>query len=518
MRIHPFAKRPAVVVSALVLILALAALASTAMVRAIAWPSKQLAVEPIERFAVDGEAAARRLSGAIRYATISDVDPAKVDPAAFDALHRHLEASFPAVRAQLLRETVNGASLLYTWRGTDASARPIVLQAHQDVVPVEPGTEARWEHGAFSGDVTGGFIWGRGTLDDKGDMLAILEAVEALASAGYRPSRTVYLAFGHDEEVGGEQGAARIVALLRSRGVRPEFVLDEGGAITRGIVPNLDGPVALVGVAEKGYLSVELSAGSGGGHSSMPPATTAVGRVAAAVADLEANPLPGTLDGVAGLMFDHLAPEWPLLPRLAMANRWLLGGLVDRQIGASPGGGALLRTTTAATVIEGGVKDNVLPSRARAVVNFRIKPGETVEGVLDHVRRTTRDRGVAVRVDPGGHAAEPSPVSRVDSEGYRTIARTIRQVMPGTVVAPTLVLGGTDSAHFVPISDDVYRFCPYALGPDDTARLHGLDERISIAAYADCVRFHVQLLRNAAPPAADPARPRSRGAIPEVAR
>jgi carboxypeptidase PM20D1 len=367
---------------------------------------------------------------------------------------------------------------------------------HMDVVPVEAGTERAWSHPPFSGDLADGFIWGRGTLDDKCGVMAVFEAVELLLKQGFQPRATVYLAFGHDEEIGGEGGAGRIVEVLALRKIRLKYVLDEGLAITQGIVPGLEKPAALVGIAEKGSASIELSAEAVGGHSSMPPEQTAVGIVAAAVRVLERNPMTASLDGPAALLFDRLGPEMPFLTRLAIANRWLFGRLIIAELAGSPATNALVRTTTAATIFEGGVKENVLPARARAVVNFRIKPGDTIDGVLAHVRKTVADSRVTIKLlDPAG-ARSASAVSRTTSAGFRTIERTIRQVSPGTLVAPSLVLGATDSRKFEVVADDVYRFLPYVLGPDDTRRVHGIDERISVESYRDCVRFYAQLLKN----------------------
>ena len=451
-----------------------ASLTAFALIRAAAWTSAQLTVEAIHRLEID-DGPIQRLAGAIKLPTVSRSETADADFAAFDALHRHLENSFPRVYASLVPEVIGGHSLLFTWTGEEPAAKPLLLLGHMDVVPVEAGTESAWSHGPFSGDVDGGFVWGRGTLDDKSGVMAILEAVEILLKQGFKPRQTVLLAFGHDEEIGGQAGAARIAAFLKSRGIRVKYVLDEGSAVTDGIVPGLNGPAALVGIAEKGFASVELAAVVTGGHSSMPPAQTAVGVVAAAIHALESHPMPAALDGPAALLFDWLGPEMPFLMRLPLANRWLFGALIVRQLEATPTTAAILRTTTAATIFEGGVKDNVLPARARAVVNFRIKPGNSVGAVLDHVKKVIGDRRVRIELLASSTARDPSPVSRTGSEGFETIARTIRQVLPRAVVAPSLVLAATDTRHYEDLADDVYRFLPYIVGPEDTP--HPRDRR-----------------------------------------
>lgn len=474
---------------------AMVAVGVIAIGRALLAKSVQIKVAPIPKIVVD-DAAISRFAGAIRLPTVSHGGGSGPDLEALAAFRRHLEASFPRVHAALAREIVNGESLLFTWKGTDETAKPILLMAHMDIVPVEPGTERSWTHGPFSGDVAGGFVWGRGTLDDKVSVMAILEAVEFLLSKRSLPGPTILLAFGHDEEIGGQAGAARVAAILKERGIHVKYALDEGSVITTGIIPGLKSPAALIGIAEKGSASIELVALSPGGHSSMPPPQTAAGIIAAALASLEAHPMPAAVDGPIAGLFDRLAPEMPFWSRLAITNQWLLGGMIVGQLEKSPTTNAALRTTTAVTIIEAGVKDNVLPARARAVVNFRIKPGDSVKDVLAHVQEVVSDRRVEIRLLYPDSAAGPSRQSSSDSLAFRTIEKTIRQVMPDAVVAPSLVVAATDTRHYEELADDVYRFQPIVLGPDDTRRIHGTDERIAVEGYKDCVRFYVQLLVN----------------------
>jgi carboxypeptidase PM20D1 len=289
-----------------------------------------------------------------------------------------------------------------------------------------------------------------------------------------------------------------IAARLAERGVKPDLVLDEGGAVVAGFLPGMDRPVATIGVAEKGYLSVELSVQSEGGHSSIPPPQTAVGILSAAVARLEEHPVPANLDAVVRGTLDHLGPELPFLARAVTANLWLFAPFVERTLARVPATNASIRTTTAATMFAAGVKENILPSTGRAVVNFRILPGDSVESVLQHVRRVVGDP--RVEVNPLPYANEPSPVAPPDSEAFRVLHRTVRQIFPDAVVAPSLVLGATDARHYVSLTPNVYRFLPIRLLPDDVRRFHGIDERLAIEDYATAVRFYVQLLRNLAGP------------------
>jgi len=368
--------------------------------------------------------------------------------------------------------------------------------SHQDVVPVEPGTEKDWTHPAFSGLIDGGWIWGRGALDDKVGVLAILEATETLLARDFQPQRTVYFAFGHDEEVGGNQGAAAIAALLERRGIHPELILDEGGLIAEGMVQGIKQPVALIGTAEKGYLSVELVAEAAGGHSSMPPRHGAIGKLAEAVEKLEDHPMPARIDGATKRSFEYLAPEMPFVPRLVLANLWLFAPVAERQFAADPPANARIRTTTAATVFQAGIKENVLPHRARAVVNFRILPGDSIEDVLRRVRETV---GPEIRVSATGVTkTEPSPESQDSAPEFALLQRTLAQLFPGTVVSPNLLSGGTDTKHYLRLSRNVYRFLPIRMKAEDLARLHGTNERVGVENYGEIVRFYAQLLRNGA--------------------
>ncbi|HEX8145308.1 MAG TPA: M20 family peptidase [Pyrinomonadaceae bacterium] len=480
----------------LLLIVCLAVLVSVLLVKTFRFTSKQVEVESVEAPAIDKEGVAGRLAQSLRFQTVSSQDGNQFRGEEFLGLHKFLEQSFPRVHSTLSREVVGDYSLLYTWKGSEGG-KPILLMSHQDVVPVEPGTESNWAQPPFEGRIGDGYIWGRGALDDKVGVLGILEAVELLLGEGFQPKRTIYLAFGHDEEAGGRNGAGKIAALLQGRGVNLDYILDEGSAITDGIIPGVSKPVALIGIAEKGILSVELIVESEGGHSSTPPPQTAIGILSRAVSRLEENQMPTSLNGVAGQMFQYVGPEMSFGRRMAFANLWLFRPLVERLLAASPPTNAATRTTTAATIIEGGVKENVLPSKARAIVNFRILPGDSVESVLGHVSRTINDARVKVG-RYGENANEPSAVSNTDSPGYRALQQTIRQLFQGAVVAPSQVIGATDSRHYAGLSSSIYRFVPMTVGPEDLKRIHGTNERISVESYAQCIRFYRQLIVNSA--------------------
>jgi carboxypeptidase PM20D1 len=488
-------KRVLLVLLAAILLLAAAVAANT-------WRqgSRQLQVPPAPPLALDDRAVAEKLAGAVRLRTVSSLDDPDANADEFRKLHAYLQQRFPRLHATLRRELVGGLSLLYTWQGSDPTAKPIALLAHQDVVPIEPGTEGRWSAAPFAGEIRDGQVWGRGTWDDKGNLIAQMEAVEKLLEAGFRPRQTVYLVAGADEEVSGLRGAQQIAKLLESRGVKLDFVLDEGLFIADGMLPGLARPAALVGIAEKGYMSVVLKASGTPGHASAPPppGQTAISKLSAALRRLDEEQLPAALQGVAREMFETLAPEMRGFQRVALSNLWLFGPIVRPQLEKAGSTNAMLRTTTALTIVQAGNKDNVIPGQAEAVVNFRIMPGETRQSVLQHVRVKVGP-GIELRELPG--AVDPTGVSPTTAPSYQVLNRTLRSLFPDVVVTPALYVAGSDSHHFTGLTDNIYRFSPVRVTPADLPRLHGTDERIAVANLGELVRFYHQLLRNLNAPA-----------------
>jgi len=477
-------------------------------VRTVTLASRQVAATAVQPVAVDAAAVGERLAAAVRLKTIASATDVDANAGEFLALHAHLQASFPKAHATLKREVIGKYGLLYTWAGSDPQAAPIALMAHQDVVPIAPGTEGDWQVAPFAGTQKDGFVWGRGAWDDKGNLMSILEAVELRIAAGFQPRGTIYLVFGQDEELRGERGAAQIAKLLKDRGVRLRFVVDEGTLIVEGAVPGLARPAALIGVAEKGGLTLQLTANATPGHSSMPPVTagvSAIGMLSEALVRLEAHPMPFALEGVGRQMFDTLAPEMGGINRVALANLWLFAPLAEAQLKKSPGMNASFRTTTALTVLKAGQVENVLPGRATALVNFRLLPGDASGEVVEHVLGTIANP--AIKVERFGPVLEASRVAPTEGRGYRAIARTLAELHPDVVAAPGLMVGGTDSRHFESIADEIYKFSPMRATLDDLKRFHGTNERISTANYVEMIQFYHQLIGNAS--SADTSQDRS---------
>ena len=464
------------------------------VVRTVRFSSRQVVVSPVARLTLDSAALLDRLSRAVQFRTVSSRDAAQMPGEEFQRFHDFLNEAFPQIDKQLHKETVGGHSLLYTWKGQESGVKPILLMAHMDVVPASGQS---WRHPPFSGAFVDGYVWGRGSMDDKASIMAILEAVEHLLGNGFVPKRTVYLAFGHDEEVGGHGGAAKIAELLRSRAVELEFVLDEGMNILNGIVPGISAPVALIGIAEKGYLSISLTAETAGGHSSIPPAETAIAIVGRALQKLDAQPFPSQLSGPTRQMFEFLGPEMSWTNKLTLANLWLFDPLVRRQLARSPITNAAIRTTVAPTIFNAGVTENVLPPGATAVINLRLMPGDTIASAVARVRRVIDEPNI--KLAPLPVQMEPSSVSDIHSRSFNLMQRTIRQIAPAALVAPSLLVSATDSRHYAGLTKNIFRFLPITLGPDDTKRYHGIDERISVDDYERCVRFYAQLIHNSQP-------------------
>ena len=482
---------PEIVLTILLVIVSLAV--AVVLARTFSFARPPAPVEPAEGVEVMTAAVAEHLSELIRCETVSVGGDHPPRGEAFLELHRALEKMYPRVHASLQRRVINDYSLLYTWPGTRPDLQPILLMAHQDVVPADPATLPEWEHAPFDGQVSDGYIWGRGALDVKNQLVAIMEAVESLLNAGFPPQRTVYLGFGHDEEIGGNQGARQISAWLQKQEIRLEAVLDEGGSLVKGLLPGIEVPVALVGNVEKGYLTLDLTVTGTPGHSSTPPPQTAIGVLAQALARLEANPMPAHVEMIQPL-FQGVGTAAPFVNRMAIANLWLFGGIVRRMLEAKQETNATIRTTTAVTVISGGVKDNILPREAKASVNFRLLPGDRIEDVITHVRRVIDDERVQIR-QKEGFGSGSSPLSPTDTPAYQNLACTIRQVFGDVAVAPYLVLGATDARHYAPICDHVYRFSPVLMMPEDLDRVHGINERIGVEDMAQMVKFFGQLIQ-----------------------
>jgi carboxypeptidase PM20D1 len=455
-------------------------------------PPPEAPAPDLSAYQIDVNLAAQQLSEAVQFNTVS-IGEGLGDRTQFERFQAWMQQRYPAFHAAARREVINELSLLYVWQGSDPAQPPILLLAHQDVVPAPDDTRAAWRVDPFAGTIRDGAVWGRGSIDDKGSLVALLEAANYLAAAGRRPVRTIMFAFGHDEELGGEDGAVRIAATLAQRGVRAWFVLDEGlAALDRH--PLTGGPASLIGIAERGSGTLRVRAVGQPGHSSMPPDDTAVSLVSEAVARIHRMPVRRQLEGGPALgMMRALAPELSLTNRMAVANEWLFGPLLRQRLAGNPAAQALLGTTIAPTMIDGGVRPNVLPGEATAMINFRIHPRDTAADLLRRARQQVADLdGVSVDWYETPHDA--SPTSSTTSSSYALIAALSRASLPQAPVAPALVLAGTDSRHYTDVAENVYRFQPMVFSNEDLEMPHGLNERITTENLERMIRFYIGLM------------------------
>jgi carboxypeptidase PM20D1 len=407
----------------------------------------------------------------------------------FEAFVALLEELYPLVHQHLERERITDFGLLFQWKGERSEADPVVLMAHYDVVPVDESDD--WTFPPFDGRIESGFVYGRGALDDKGPLLVLLEAVENLLAAGFTPARDVLLSFGGNEESFGE-AALTIAETLRKRGVTPWLVLDEGGAVVDAPLPGVRGLAAMIGVGEKGIATLRIEARGEGGHASVPPPLTAVGRVSRAVARLTPGTFrartPRAIPGMLVRFARRSRNPWRMLYRILAAWPWLCA-----RVFAALGGevAAMVRTTIAPTRLDGGTADNVLPSLASATVNLRLALGETVEGAARRVRRRISDPLVTVTVVEGGDA---SPESPIDGPPFALIAAAVGVSHPTAITVPYVTMAATDSRYFHRFWSAVYRFAPLAMSAELRATIHGVDERVAVAELARGEAFYRALI------------------------
>ncbi|GAA4670325.1 M20/M25/M40 family metallo-hydrolase [Nocardioides nanhaiensis] len=429
------------------------------------------------------------LQALVRIPTVSHRDAARTDAGAFDRLLDELAAQFPLVHARLELTRVGTHGLLFRWDGA-SDAQPLVLMAHLDVVPVEG---QQWSRDPFSGEIHDGAVWGRGTLDDKGCVVGICQAVESLLEQDHVPAQDVWLSFGCDEEVSGT-AAQEAVAVLRERGVRPWVVVDEGGAIATEAFPGIRAPLGVVGVTEKGTTDLELRVDGAGGHASTPARHGPTARLARAITRLDDAPMPASLPAPTVELFRRLAAHapLPLRPLFARAER-LRPALTRVLLAAGPETAAMARTTFAVTTLAGSPALNVIATTARAGVNVRVMLGDTVEGVVAHVRRVVADDAVQVNVLEHG---EPSPLSPMTSEdpGFALLERTITEVFPDAVPTPYVMMAATDSRHFTAICERVYRFAPFRMTRAQRQSIHAADEHLGVEALLEGVRWYRRLV------------------------
>ncbi len=433
--------------------------------------------------------------GDISASVLLPTKPNLLAGSAFLELHSYLESAYPEAHQALQREIVGKYSLLYKWAGRDLQKPPVLLMHHLDVAPVVPSSKIEWKYPPFQGVLADGFVWGRGSLDTKVGVAALFEAVTLLLRQGYQPLQTFYFALGHDEEAGGFQGNAQIAQKLHQQEIQLAYVLDEGYPIITPDLPGFTVPIAPIGIAEKGVMHIELQVGGTEGHTAVPSSRNALNLLSESIWRLEQHPMPLHWDGPIQQTLDYLVPEMPFWHQWILANRSWFRPLILWQFSRFPETQALVRTTSVVTTLSGGNHAMQWPIGATATIQFRLHPEDTSKDVLDHVRHSIDNSRVQIR-QHGKIQSEASKTSLTNSRAFQNLQTTIHQVFPQVVVAPALLVAATDSRHYAALTDNIFRFSPWFVASDDIQRIHGINERISIQAFATAVKFYYQFIHN----------------------
>ncbi|WP_176466213.1 M20 family peptidase [Aliifodinibius salipaludis] len=450
----------------------------------------------IHSYDLSEEGVIKRLSKSIRHETVSLEDTSEINYKAYEDFIDFLEVEYPSIHDNIERERIGQYSLLYKWEGSNSGLKPAMMIGHYDVVPVKYGDDTLWQYPPFSGEVEDGFVWGRGALDDKSGVMSTMEALEYLTEQGFQPERTFYIALHHDEEVGGVRGAQQIAEHLKEQDIELAYLVDEGLPIAEEILENVEVPLAMIGVASKGSINIELRYTQDGGHSSMPTRSSVIGTLSRAVNRIERKPMKASYRGLIVDTFEPLIPYMTYTQRLAFNNTWLFRGIIKSKLSKNPATNAALRTTAAKTIFEAGFKENVLPVEGRVIINFRIHPNDNVEDVVAYVRDRINNDNIEVRVLD--RARNPSPVSSTGAAPYQMLKKTIEESFSQVLVSPSLFIAASDARHFHDLTSNIYRFRPIRARHEDRSRVHGIDERISVDNYMEMIEFQIRLIKNGA--------------------
>jgi len=446
--------------------------------------NQEVSLSPLPEKAID------HMSAAIQLKTETPNDDYQFDTATFMRYRSFLETTYPLIHKNLPRTTIDSFNYIYEWKGSDTSILPMVLMAHYDVVPVEESAIKLWHAKPYGGEIKENYIWGRGVLDDKSSMISILEATEAQLSKGFKPKQTILLCFGADEESSGK-GATAVVKYFKSLNKRFDLVVDEGGEISTEDNKSIKAPIASIGVGEKGYVTLVLTAQKAGGHSSIPASHTAIDMLSNAISKVNNNPMPVKLTPpIEAYLKSISAYNDNFFQKMGLSNLWLFKSIVMNSMAENPNSNALIRTTLVPTVFNSGVRDNVIPTFATAYINSRILPGQSTKDVFDYVQSTINDTSIKITYYKN-YMTEPSPTTDVNSKYYKRVEKVVRAVVKDVVVAPMLMVGATDSRNYREISDGVINFTPIT----DAKGYHGIDERMLISDFQKCFNFYTLLIK-----------------------
>lgn len=474
------------------LVLIIGIIASIVAYRTLTAKSVQLNDIKAAPVAALPDSAVSNLQKAIRCQTISFGDTSLWKAEPFIALRQLIETAYPLVNSKMSREVFSEYSYFYKWEGKNPALAPYIFMAHQDVVPVEEASRNLWKAEPFSGALINNVVYGRGAIDNKCNLISMLEAAEKLLKEGFQPDRTIYFIFGHDEEIGGRKGALKIAKALEARGIKADLLIDEGGIITKEKVPGTKKAVALVATAEKGYLSLDFTVSKKGGHSSMPDKETAIDILMKGLTKLHDNPFPTRFDDATKGFIRFLGPELDFPNNMAFTNEWLFKPLIISAFEKSAPSRAMIRTTSVTTILNAGIKDNVVPSIAKATANFRLLPGDSAMTVIRKVKELINDDRIEISIK-NGLFTEGTKATSSEGIGFQKINKIVKQTYDNVLVSPFLLIGATDSRHFSKVSDHIIKFSPVI----DPVGFHTYDEQVSVEAYQHSIWFFEQLLRDA---------------------
>jgi len=430
------------------------------------------------------------MSQAIQLRTETPNDAYVFDTTTFLAYRKFLEKSYPLIHKNLPRTTIDSFNYIYEWKGTDTSLLPMVLMAHYDVVPVEASAVKLWHAVPYGGEVKENYIWGRGVLDDKSSMISILEATEAQLAKGFQPKQTILLCFGADEESSGN-GAIAVVKYFKSLHKRFDIVVDEGGEISTEDMKDVKRPIASIGVGEKGYVTLILTAQKAGGHSSIPAKTTVIDILSKGLYKLRENQMPAKIIPPIKAYLERVSGYTDnFWKKMMLSNMWLFENQVINNLSDAPNTNALVRTTIVPTIVNSGVRDNVIPTFATASVNSRILPGETQQDVYNYVEKTINDTNIKITYYHN-FSTLPSSTTDINSKAFKRVEKVINAIVDDVIVAPMLMVGATDSRNYRDISDGVINFTPMT----NAKGYHGIDERLLISDFQKFVNFYTLLIQ-----------------------
>lgn len=493
---------------------------SILVIRTIVHPFVQLSDNQPEPVKIPvSEEVVRRFAGGLQLPTVSHIERSENNFAVYDSFLLYVRTSYPRVFTNLTDTLINGHDMLLRWQGRDKTLKPILFMAHYDVVApgdfdhdesvmgqnmfdfsdslaTAPTEEFKsWKFPPFSGAVSEGRIYGRGAIDMKGVVFSVLESVDTLLAKGFVPERDIYIALNPDEEVGGLRGAAHLAEYFKSQNITFETIYDEGGIVaTPGTAEGINQNIALVGLGEKGVVGYRIKVKGTGGHSSMPPLESAAGRAAVIMQRIETGQFKQRLIEPTQEFLNVAGAGMGFMGRMAIANQWLLGGVLLKQMEKTPQANALTRTTTAITMLKGSDGNNVLAPVVEVIINFRILPGETSQDVLKHIEKACD--GFEVEIDAPRVPVEPSRLSPAKGRGYELIGEAVEKLYPGTLVTPYLTIAATDCKHMGDLSERIYRFIPVLLNPYEQRSIHNFNEYMSIENYGRMISYYTYLIEH----------------------